>query len=298
MKNLVLITVLMFVTGMMYSQNIFPKNKGSKFIYVDAEGKAVFKQKFQAAKKFSEGLAAVKLKQDWGYIDEKGTMVIPSKYKSASSFWNGRAYVNENDEYYFIDEKGERKSQVYDTLLPLRAYYISKNDNLFGIIDSFGNVLEKPKFSRFGAYYQDKFTVNVEGKWGVWENGTLDLNTEELYFRSPDQFPIFSKACLNQADDVERKKCSDNNLLLSVYRNIDYPAIARVNKVEGTVVIEFIIDRQGQVQNPKIVRDIGGGCGDEALRIVKMYNQWAKAGEMEGKPVNTLYYLPIKFSLQ
>lgn len=86
-------------------------------------------------------------------------------------------------------------------------------------------------------------------------------------------------------------------LLAYVGQNINYPPTAREALIEGTVVIRFVVDREGRVRDVEILKDIGGGCGSEALRVVSSLGQW-KPGEQNGKPVSVRYVLPIRFKLK
>lgn len=79
--------------------------------------------------------------------------------------------------------------------------------------------------------------------------------------------------------------------------NIKYPAIARENGITGTVFVTFVIGPDGQVKDIKILRGIGGGCDEEAVRVVKAMPKW-KAGKQRGKPVSVQYNLPIRFTLK
>ena len=86
-----------------------------------------------------------------------------------------------------------------------------------------------------------------------------------------------------------------------IYKNIKYPPIARENGVEGTVVIRFVVDKDGSVDEPKILRDIGAQCGAEALRVVNMMNNMPQKwipGKQRGKPVKVYFNLPVKFRLE
>ena len=78
--------------------------------------------------------------------------------------------------------------------------------------------------------------------------------------------------------------------------NISYPNLALEYDVSGTVYITFVVEKDGTVTNPKVLRDIGGGCGLEALRVVKMMPKW-KPGMNEGKPVRAQFNLPVSFVL-
>jgi len=100
---------------------------------------------------------------------------------------------------------------------------------------------------------------------------------------------------------AERKACADQKMLQFIYKNIKYPAIARENGVEGSVVIRFYIDKDGSVKEPQILKDIGAGTGSEAMRVVNMMNgmseKWTP-GKQRGKPVKVYFNLPVKFRLE
>jgi periplasmic protein TonB len=89
----------------------------------------------------------------------------------------------------------------------------------------------------------------------------------------------------------------DKALFKYLSENIKYPAIARENGIEGKVIVKFVVSRDGSIQNATVVRGIGGGCDEEALRVVKGMPNW-KPGKNNGKPVNVTYNLPVSFKLQ
>lgn len=78
--------------------------------------------------------------------------------------------------------------------------------------------------------------------------------------------------------------------------NMDYPAMARENRIEGTVYIEFVIAKDGSVTSAIVKRGIGGGCNEEALRVVKSMPKWSP-GKQQGNPVKVKFILPVKFKL-
>ena len=73
--------------------------------------------------------------------------------------------------------------------------------------------------------------------------------------------------------------------------------MARENGIEGTVYIEFVIGKDGSVIGAGVKRGIGGGCNEEALRVVNAMPNW-KPGRQQGNPVKVKYTLPVKFRLQ
>lgn len=80
-----------------------------------------------------------------------------------------------------------------------------------------------------------------------------------------------------------------------ISRNIKYPRVARNIGTEGKVFVEFVVDRQGNPTNFKIIRGIGAGCDEEAIRVAGI-PKW-EPGKQRGKPVNVRMVLPINFTL-
>lgn len=78
--------------------------------------------------------------------------------------------------------------------------------------------------------------------------------------------------------------------------NIKYPDLARNGNIEGKVFVRFVVEKDGSVSNVRVMRDIGGGCGPEAVRVVKAMPKW-KPGKQRGKAVRTEFNLPVQFSL-
>ena len=78
--------------------------------------------------------------------------------------------------------------------------------------------------------------------------------------------------------------------------SIRYPKLARESNIEGLVVVQFIVDADGKITNVHTLRDLGGGCGEEAIRVVLSMPQW-RPGKQNGKPVAVQFNLPIHFAL-
>lgn len=84
--------------------------------------------------------------------------------------------------------------------------------------------------------------------------------------------------------------------LAEVYKHIEYPSVARKKKVEGRVFIKFVIDENGKVLDPVILKDIGDGCGEAAIEGIKKVK--FTPGKHKGKPVKVYYTLPVTFKLK
>jgi len=80
-------------------------------------------------------------------------------------------------------------------------------------------------------------------------------------------------------------------------QNIKYPQLARENNITGKVYVTFVVEKDGSIANPKVLRDIGGGCGAEAIRVVKAMPKW-NPGKQRGKAVRVQFNLPVNFNLR
>ncbi len=123
----------------------------------------------------------------------------------------------------------------------------------------------------------------------------------EEIFKVVEQQPRFPGCEDMSGTNKEKEECAKTKMLEFIYKNIKYPAIARENGVQGMCVVRFVVEKDGTVANAEVVRDIGAGCGDESLRIVKMMNQMPQRwtpGKQRGKNVRVQYNLPVRFKLE
>jgi protein TonB len=79
--------------------------------------------------------------------------------------------------------------------------------------------------------------------------------------------------------------------------NIEYPQMARESGIQGTVYVTFVVEPDGRVSGVRVLRGIGGGCDEEAIRVVQKMPKW-NPGKQRGKPVRVQFNMPIKFTLQ
>jgi protein TonB len=79
-------------------------------------------------------------------------------------------------------------------------------------------------------------------------------------------------------------------------KNIRYPAIARENNVQGRVVLTFVVERDGSLTDIKVLRGLGSGTDEEAVRVLKASPRW-KPGIQNGRPVRVQYSIPVSFTL-
>ncbi|NVK49296.1 MAG: energy transducer TonB [Cyclobacteriaceae bacterium] len=79
-------------------------------------------------------------------------------------------------------------------------------------------------------------------------------------------------------------------------KNLKYPTQARRMGIEGTVIVVFVINVDGSIQDVEVLRGIGGGCDEEAVKVVQDAPKW-EPGKQRGRPVRTRMRLPIRFKL-
>lgn len=86
-------------------------------------------------------------------------------------------------------------------------------------------------------------------------------------------------------------------MLSFIGKKVRYPAIAKENNIQGKVYVQFVINKDGSISDAQVLRGIGGGCDEEALRAVNAMPNWIP-GEQRGKPVRTRFVLPVNFQLR
>jgi protein TonB len=85
-------------------------------------------------------------------------------------------------------------------------------------------------------------------------------------------------------------------LMAFLRKNVRYPPKAVEVDIQGRVMISFIVNAKGMVEGAKVMRGIGGGCNEEALRVVNAMPKW-KPGKQNGQAVKVYYTLPVSFKL-
>ena len=110
--------------------------------------------------------------------------------------------------------------------------------------------------------------------------GEIDDDVDIVMF--PDTDPVFP---------------GGNDAMIDFFqKNLEYPQLALENNITGKVYVSFVVETDGSITNPRILRDIGAGCGKEAVRVVKMMPKWTP-GKKDGKAVRVQRNLPVVFSI-
>ena len=126
----------------------------------------------------------------------------------------------------------------------------------------------------------DKFKFNIQ----TTEDNPIQVlkNYNDTVYQVVEQMPQFPGG--------------EKALMEYIGKNIVYPVEAKEKEIQGRVFINFVIEKDGSVSNVKVLRGIGGGCDEEAVRAVSSLPKW-KPGIQKGKPVRVSYQIPILFKL-
>ncbi|MEZ4755710.1 MAG: energy transducer TonB [Flavobacteriales bacterium] len=85
-------------------------------------------------------------------------------------------------------------------------------------------------------------------------------------------------------------------LFAYIGKNLKYPEQAQEEGIEGVVYVTFVVETDGKITGVQVLRGIGGGCNEEAVRVVSGMPNWTP-GMQRGKPVRVKYNLPIRYRL-
>lgn len=89
----------------------------------------------------------------------------------------------------------------------------------------------------------------------------------------------------------------DAALFKFLNENVKYPVIAQENGVQGRVICQFVVNRDGSIVDVEVVRSVDASLDKEAIRVIKSMPKWSP-GQQRGKPVRVKYTLPVNFKLQ
>ncbi len=128
---------------------------------------------------------------------------------------------------------------------------------------------------------------------------TKTASGEEI-FKVVEEMPLFPGCDETEAYSETLRNCANKKMLEFIYNNVKYPETARKEGIEGVAVIRFVIEKDGAISGAEVLRNPGGGTGEEALKVVNLMAEkgikW-KPGRQKGQAVNVNFNLPIKFKL-
>jgi TonB family protein len=187
------------------------------------------------------------------------------------------------------------------------------------VLDGHYVYYENGAITKEGDYVHNK----QHGKWTLYRPGTKKIWCTESYGKS-DHVKLRSyyengrlkrkekhNSTLTQASGKCRDEKGKKTFFTPFYtppkppysierylsENIKYPDKARVNSIAGVVLIRFAIDGNGKISNAEVIKSVGGGCNEEALRVVSVMPNW-EPGVQDDVPIKVFFTLPITFNYQ
>ncbi|HOY20520.1 MAG TPA: energy transducer TonB [Haliscomenobacter sp.] len=118
----------------------------------------------------------------------------------------------------------------------------------------------------------------------------LTAQESQNTIQDDDSYPITIERMPEYPGGVEE-------LIKFLSKNVRYPAKAKNNYIQGIVVLQFIVERDGSISNTEVVEHVGGGCDEAALAVFKKMPKWSPGLKEGGVPVRVQYKLPIQFKL-
>lgn len=113
-----------------------------------------------------------------------------------------------------------------------------------------------------------------------------------------ESFPMFKMASCDEMESYkDRKQCADNHMLQYIYKNLRYPSKARELSIEGRVITQFTVTKEGKIEDINVLRGICDELKNECIRVIKNMPDW-NPGTQDDRPVKVMFTLPIKFKLR
>lgn len=146
--------------------------------------------------------------------------------------------------------------------------------------------------------YSKEYTLMTEFQL---QNNAVELLKRHSYNQindtlSPLEEEIVEQPIFNVIDQMPEFPRGIDKLLQFINDNMQYPTEAHKKGIQGRVVVQFIVDENGFIIEPNIVRSVEPSLDKEALRIIEMLPKW-KPGTLKGKAVKVKYTVPVAFKL-
>lgn len=178
-------------------------------------------------------------------------------------------------------------------------------------INYYEATLAKQAYVRFAAYKMASVSYSKLSEAGTEDSARYTKAAEEAYNQAAkwhgkkfieerwNSFEIKAgedNAAFTIVDQRPQYPGGDQAMYNYLGKEVVYPELARSMGVEGRVFVQFVVNKDGSLDAVHVVKGIGAGCDEEALRVVKNFPRWIP-GEQDGKPVYVRMVLPIFFKL-
>ena len=138
-----------------------------------------------------------------------------------------------------------------------------------------------------------------DGEWRERMNDTVTKinNYQNGILTSSDEVDASGKTIFKPVEVVPSFPGGMEAFFHFLAKNLRYPATARENGIQGKVVLSFVVEIDGSLTDMKVKGSVGGGCDEEAMRVIKLSAPWTP-GTQGGKPVRVAYSVPVSFTME
>lgn len=198
---------------------------------------------------------------EWKYYHR-----VSGALKEKGSFQNG----DKNGRWQKFDSKGR--------LVEERDYQNDEENGSFIEYDTLGAVTNK----------------------GIYQNGAIISQSnppDEIELVDGNEQMPYLSSCKAISDTKTRNECSNRTLLKHIYKNLKYPKQARLYGLEGTVVVQFVIQKDGTIEDVEVIRGLNDFLKSSVENVLLNMPSW-EPGIQRGEPVAVFFTLPVKFKLE
>ena len=224
--------------------------------------------------------------------DPEVLLLISPSMNSGALKWKGGAYCHPE-----VGEKFECLAEYGDYYqIEYRGYKVWVLKQMSHVETPFDsemtyNGLEDPVDEEVGEDAREELFDNNQEETIPLDNSEEDEATEveEVDYSRQKVFTI--------AEEMPSFSGGDAKLMEYIAQNICYPRDALENSIQGRVFVNFIVEPNGSVSNVKVLKGIGSGCDEEAMRVIKDMPKW-NPGKHRGKIVRVECTVPVSFRPQ
>lgn len=137
------------------------------------------------------------------------------------------------------------------------------------------------------------------------QTASIEINTEDdknkvVIVNAPVAAPVVEEednVVFQVVETMPSFPGGDADLFKFLSTSVKYPVIAQENGIQGRVICQFVVNKDGSIVDIEVVRSVDPSLDKEAIRVIKSMPKWSP-GKQRGKPVRVKYTLPVNFKLQ
>ena len=243
----------------------------------------------------------VKRNGKWGFVNHDFELIVPCQYEDAFFDWDGYARVKTVNGFQLIDERGEKVVEArYDRIDPsgvngwFRVLYKENDDSwedaLRGFIDRYDNsTFSEEEQKLLEKWREARFHPSPSAVKSVSGNHTPS-ETQALPVEDDDEDPLI----YYYSETMPEFPGGPDSLHAYLARTIQYPQDARDKGVSGTVLAEFVVEKDGRVGQVTIKVPLFPSCDEEVVRVLQQMPLW-KPATNQGQPIRCFFAVPVTF---